>query len=202
MVLLYVVLPQYLVYKFSPQSAGSIARQISQFIFNPLPTPTPSPTPTPTPTPGLTPVTIIIPKLNIQTAIEQVGLTPDNYMDVPKNANNAGWYMYGTKPSEAGNAVITGHYDTPTGAPALFYYLKRLEIGDEVTTVSENAIKSIFTVTGKETIPYDKFPKDYVFVTKVGKNLNLITCDGVWNQQKRVYSDRIVVYTTLKEVIN
>jgi hypothetical protein len=75
----------------------------------------------------------------------------------------------------------------------------KLEAGDEVVVISENAIRSIFVVTDKATIPYDKFPNEEVFKTRPGKNLNLITCGGIWDAKKRTYLDRIVVYTTLKE---
>ena len=198
MIGLYVVLPQFLVTRLAPQIPAS------QIGFVPLPllvipTPLPTPLPTPSPTPGLVPVTIIIPKLEIKTAVELVGLTPTNNMDVPKDAANVGWYEHGPRPGEQGNAVMTGHYDTVTGRPAIFYYLKKLAPGDEVEVISNNAVKNIFVVTEVATIPYDKFPSDFVFKSKPGRNLNLITCDGIWDRQKRIYSDRIVVYTTLKE---
>lgn len=165
-------------------------------------TPFPSSTPTPSPSinPGLTPVTLIIPKLGIQAAIEPVGVTATNNMDVPKKAEDAAWYKYGSRPSEEGNAVISAHYDTPTGKPALFYYLKKLEPGDEVTVISENAVKSAFVVVEKASIPYDKFPNEQVFKTRPGKNLNLITCGGIWDPRKKIYSERLVVYTTYKEI--
>lgn len=156
------------------------------------------PQPTPSPTPDLTPVTLIIPKLGIQTAVEHVGLTETNNMEVPENADNVAWYIHGPKPSEKGNAVIAGHYDTPTGRPAIFYKLKTLEPGDEVEVISSNAVRTTFTVTEVSTIPYDVFPSDEVFVTREGVNLNLITCGGIWDARKKTYLDRIVVYTTVK----
>src|SRR3989344_2380129 len=109
MLFLYVLLPQYLVSKFTPQNKTFLALKLPE--SKPIPTATPLPTPTPTPSPDLTPATISIPKLNIQTAVELVGLTETNRMDVPKNAANIAWYMYGPKPSEPGNAVVAGHYD-------------------------------------------------------------------------------------------
>src|SRR3989338_5623118 len=92
MLFLYVLLPQYLVSKFAPQNKQLLALRLP--LSQPKPTSTPLPTPTPTPSPDLTPVTISIPKLNIQTAVELVGLTEANRMDVPKNASNIAWYMH------------------------------------------------------------------------------------------------------------
>ncbi|RJR14778.1 class F sortase [Candidatus Microgenomates bacterium] len=165
----------------------------------PTPTPDPTPTPTPSPTPVLAPATLIIPKLGIQAAVEHVGVTPANNMDVPKNAADVAWFQYGAAPGEEGNAVIAGHYDTPTGKPAIFYFLKTLEVGDEIEVISQGAVRLKFEVTEVASIPYDVFPNEYVFKDKPGRNVNLITCGGVWDPVQKIYSNRIVVYTTLKE---
>lgn len=199
---LYVFLPYYLASRTHDittlPARGTLTFKNGKAFF-PTPLPVPTPTPTPTPTPALTPATLIIPKLEIQAAIENVGVTEANNMDVPQKAENVAWYMYGPAPSEFGNAVIAGHYDTPTGRPAIFYHLRTLAAGDEIEVISINAVKSTFVVTEVASIPYDKFPNDFVFKTKPGKNLNLITCGGIWDKNKKIYSNRIVVYTTLKE---
>ncbi len=197
MLFLYVFLPQYLQQKYGAKLeklSGTIANNIPF-----IPHPTPFPTPVPTPSPDLSPATLIIPKLKIQAAVEPVGQTETGNMNVPKDTANVAWYQFGARPSEQGNAVIAGHLDTPTGRPAVFWSLKTLQKGDEVETISANAVRSTFVVTGVSSIPLDKFPNEEVFKTKPGKNLNLITCGGVWNSAKKIYSNRIVVYTTLKE---
>jgi len=161
-----------------------------------------APLPTATPLPkSLVPVGFVIPKLNIRADVEKVGQTKSLHIDVPKNAANVAWYVYGSKPGEVGNAIINGHYDTPSGRPAVFYYLKNLEKGDEVQVISEDGVQSDFVVTGKEELSYDTFPSEYVFFTKPGTNLNLITCDGIWNPTNRNYSMRVVVYTSLQSTI-
>ena len=189
MYFLNVFLPQFLVTNLAPGISGK-TNTVLEIV----------PTPTPTPSPGLTPVTMIIPKLKIQTAVESVGLTETNNMDTPKNAANVAWYGFGAKPGEEGNAVIAGHYDTPTGKPAIFYNLRKLSTGDEIEVISENGVHSIFVVSETSSIPYDIFPSEQVFKTKPGKNLNLITCGGIWDATKKTYTNRLVVYTTLKEV--
>lgn len=198
MLFLYIWIPHFLSQKFSPKIVDTISQVLPRPSGKGFTIPA-SPSPSPSPSPLLTPVTLIIPKLNIQSAVEPVGLTPTDNMDVPKKAEDVAWYMYGVPPSLLGNAVIAGHYDTPTGKPAIFYHLGKLAKGDEVVVISMGAVQNTFVVSEVSTIPFDIFPSDYVFKTKPGKNLNLITCGGIWNRQKKIYSDRIVVYTTLKE---
>lgn len=161
----------------------------------------PPATPTPTPAPDTTPRILRIPKLDVDAGLEHVGLTESQHMDVPKNADNAAWYRFGSKPGELGNAVIAAHLDTPSGRPAVFYRLGQLDVGDVVEVESVGRVRSIFLVVGKELIPYDTFPNEYVFNKKAGRNLNLITCGGVWNASEKMYNKRLIVYTTLKEVI-
>lgn len=155
-------------------------------------------TATPHPTPSILPAYLIIPKLNINSAIEPVGMTATGNMDVPKNAADTAWYKDGTVPGMRGNAVMTGHYDTVTGKPAVFYKLYSLAIGDTVTVVMGSGERFTYIVTWKDEIDYKIFPSTYVFWTKPGINLNLITCGGIWDRNAKIYSKRIVVYTTLQ----
>jgi LPXTG-site transpeptidase (sortase) family protein len=161
----------------------------------------PNPSPTPVPTPEVFPILLAIPSLNISANIEPVSLTETASMDVPKNAVDVAWYKFGAIPGQPGNAVINGHYDTPTGRPAVFYYLKNLQVGDDVKVVLSNNSVVNFVVTDKEDIPDDTVANEntnYIFNKKPGTNLNLITCDGIWNPTVKRYNKRIVVYTSLK----
>ena len=153
-----------------------------------------TPTPTAEYVPALTltniptPQKLTIKRLNLQAIIEQVGETEKGNMEVPANAANVGWYKEGTVPSEKGNAVLTGHYDTPSGRPAVFYKLYDLAIGDAIDVEFSNGSLKSFIVTGKDFIHLDVFPTQYVFNEKYGYNLNLITCGGVWDPKEKNYN--------------
>ncbi len=176
--------------------AGLISSRIRQFEQNKTPQVVTTTTSIPTPTP--IPALLVIPKLKIKAQIDPVGLTSTNNMDVPADASHVGWYMFGPMPSVRGNAVIAGHYDTPSGRPAIFYRLNRLVVGDTLDIELNDGTLHTFVVTGKDIIATDVFPEDYVFGTKYGINLNLITCNGVWDPVEKNYSKRLVVYATLK----
>src|SRR5258706_4423241 len=85
--------------------------------------------PTSTPSSAGTPVRISIPKLQLTAAVEAVDTDTQGRMDVPKHVQDVGWYAMGTKPGEKGSAVIDGHLDTVTGAPAVFYFVSKLQAG-------------------------------------------------------------------------
>ena len=152
-----------------------------------------------TPTPSLgQPMTLRIPKLNIQAPIESVGLTSTGRMDVPKTVGGTGWYAYGPKPGEVGNAVIDGHFDTPTGAPSVFYYIGNLHPGDTIQVVTTHHQTLTFTVTKVTSFPDNGFPIEEVFGASSSKNLNLITCSGMWDRTAHNYSNRTVIFSTLQ----
>lgn len=152
-----------------------------------------TPTTIPTPTVGK-PVSISIPVLGVNAAIEEVGLDAQGRMGVPEQNMDTAWYKYGPLPGSKGSAVIDGHFDTPTGAPAVFYNISRLQRGDIITTKDSYGNTYSFTVTQVTSYPYNKLPMQEIFATNDKPRLNLITCDGVWNRAAHNYSNRVVVY--------
>jgi len=148
------------------------------------------------------PVTISIPSLEVTADVEHVGKDSEGRMDVPKGVMNAAWYELGPLPGEYGNAVIAAHYDTPTGEPSTFYEINTLLPGDEIVVTDENGMEFVFNVTEVITYDNDNFPIKTVFGKNDKKMLNLITCAGIFDKEKKDYSDRTVVFSELKEVRN
>ncbi len=136
-----------------------------------------------------------IPKLKVSANIENVGLTADNNMDIPKSDWSAGWFSPGPKPGETGSAVIAGHLDSQTGKPAVFWNLHQLQAGDYIFIIDNDGNKKRFRVIGSEQYGAKNAPLEKIFGAQDGAYLNLITCNGVWNRQERNYDKRLVVFT-------
>lgn len=145
------------------------------------------------------PERLIIPKLGIDASVESVGQDSQGRMDVPKADADVGWYNMGYKPGENGSAVMAGHFDTVTGAPAVFYNINKLVPGDLLKVVGTNGQTLTYTVTDATAYPFDQVPLQAIFASKGTPQLNLITCDGVWNPGAHNYSQRLVVYSVLKQ---
>ncbi len=167
-------------------------------------TPWPSATVPPTPTEDViaaagVPVRLEIPAIGVDAVIEHVGLTAERAMDVPQDWMNVAWYEGGPMPGATGNSVIAGHFDTSTGGPAVFWMLNRLSPGDEAIITYEGGDRYTFIV--QELAEYDYDAKDDVIDTIFGEslapNLNLITCQGVWDYGNGTYNKRLVVFTEL-----
>ncbi len=152
--------------------------------------------PQPSVSPGI-PVSIVIPKIHVYAVVESVGMDSQGRMDVPKNASDTAWYSPGFKPGMKGSAVIDGHLDKATGAPAVFWNLKVLTTGDPISITENNGKTLTFAVDRVVRYPYDSFPIKEVFAATDIPMLNLITCNGVWDKNTKNYSDRLVVYSKL-----
>ncbi|GCE26371.1 hypothetical protein KDA_18550 [Dictyobacter alpinus] len=142
---------------------------------------------------------LVIPAIGVDAPVELVGKNPDGLMDVPtKNRwEGVGWYKEGPVPGQAGSAVIDGHLDRPGGAPAVFWRLRDLHVGD-VVSVKEKAGRTLrFKVTKVASYKPDEAPIEQIFGQKQGTFLNLITCAGIWIPAEHQTTERLVVYTKL-----
>lgn len=145
------------------------------------------------------PVTISIPKIDIDTTFEApLGLNDDMTIEVPETYTQVGWYKNGPTPGEVGPAVVLGHVDSYQG-PAVFWPLSKLEAGDEIEIEREDKTKVVFVVDSVKRYSQDDFPTELVYGTTDTPQLRLITCTGIYDKGVQRYSHNIVVYASLKE---
>lgn len=147
---------------------------------------------------GITPTRIKIPSMDIDTGVIPVGILDNGEMEVPEETDVTGWFDRGVKPGARGNAVIAGHVDSKEG-PAIFFYLKDIEIGETITVFDENGKEKTFKVKAKESYKNEEAPIEKIFGPSSERNLNLITCTGTFNYDEHLYPDRLVIYTELVE---
>ncbi len=141
------------------------------------------------------PVRLKIPKINVDIALEYVGITSQGAVDVPKDPVNAAWFNLGPRPGEIGNAVIDGHSGWKNGIRVAFDNLYKLQKGDRVYVEDDKGVVTSFVV--RESKKYDPHADTAdVFSSNDGKSyLNLITCEGIWDKVSKSYSKRLVVFT-------
>lgn len=141
------------------------------------------------------PLRLKIPTLNIDSVIEYVGLTKDGAMDVPKDQNNVGWLEIGNRPGEIGSAVLAGHYGWKNKKPSVFDSLYKLQKDDKIYI--EDSLGNIISFTVRESKRYDQnATATEVFGSNDGlAHLNLITCEGIWDETSKSYPTRLVVFT-------
>jgi LPXTG-site transpeptidase (sortase) family protein len=141
------------------------------------------------------PIRLTIPKINVDAAFDYVGLTDKGAMDISKNQDDVAWFDLGPRPGENGSAVVAGHYGLKDGKASVFDDLYKLRQGDKLYVKDDKGATISFVV--RESRRYDPdADASAVFGSNDGKShLNLITCEGVWDEVAKSYSERLVVFT-------
>lgn len=144
------------------------------------------------------PIRLKIPAIQVDTSIDLMGIDADGLMQSPNNAKSVGWYKQGPRPGDIGSAVIDGHYGKWQGGyNSVFDNLHTLQKGDSVYVESSSGSTVTFIV--RELRMYNpKANSNDVFISNDGlSHLNLITCDGSWDEESKSYSKRLIVFTDM-----
>lgn len=141
------------------------------------------------------PVRLKIPKITVDAVVQYVASTSEGTMGVPDNTADVGWYKFGPRPGEEGSAVVAGHLNGTDGGAGVFVDLYKLTRGDILSIEDDHGGITNFVV--RESRIYDPGYAEEVFSKNDGKYLNLITCDGLWDDEKEDYSKRLVVFADL-----
>lgn len=138
-----------------------------------------------------------IPAIGVRTGqIIDLGLQPDETLEVPGDAVTAGWFTGGPTPGETGPAIVAGHVDYQHVA-GVFQRLKDLPSGAEVTVHRVDGTTAVFAVRSVEHYAKVEFPADEVYGDTAGPELRLITCGGAFDRSSGNYEDNIVAYAEL-----
>ena len=147
----------------------------------------------------MAPTSLHIPAIGVATDLVGLGLNDDNTVEVPEDADKAGWFDLGPTPGRPGSAVILGHVDSSVG-PAVFSRLRHLQAGDEVEVRLADGTTAPFAVTHVVTYPNDRFPARKVYAgTPRRPTLKLVTCGGRYDAEAGGYQSNVVVYTSYQQ---
>jgi len=135
---------------------------------------------------------IIIPKINVNAALETKGLDENKKMEDPSTATKVAWYKFDF--DSEGNKVFAGHLNK-NGKPAIFANLKELK-KDDVIFLRIRGVYFAYSVV--DNIPYEV---NYPFFDNLVRSskldlITLITCDGEFVNDEIDYSHRRVVRAT------
>ena len=140
------------------------------------------------------PMHISIPNIGVDADIEPVGKLEGGKMGVPFIPMNAGWYQHGPRPGELGSAVLDGHVNWFGGVNAVFADLHAVQVGDRIIITDDKEVARTFVVERTERYrPMDDAREVFKSQDDLVR-LNLITCDGPWDEVMKTHSFRLVVF--------
>ena len=138
------------------------------------------------------PSRLVVPDLELDEELIDLGIAQDGTMAVPERAEDAGWLTTAGRPGGFGPTVIAGHVDSREG-PGVFYHLTRVRVGALITVYTQDGVAANYRVTRVEDFPKSEFPTVAVFGATVSDELRLITCTGEFNEDAASYrSNRVV----------
>jgi len=146
--------------------------------------------------PASPPVRLQVPAIGVDSELMALGLQDDGSLEVPPEGFPAGWFTGAPMPGEVGPAVMAGHVDW-NGSPGVFYDLRSLAAGDEITVTRADGTAVVFGVVSVDQFDKDAFPTDAVYGDLDHPGLRLITCGGSFDDAERSYDDNVVVFADL-----
>ena len=150
--------------------------------------------PAPGAAPSGLPVRLEIPEIGVDSFIEDAYITPQGAMEVPSGTVDVAWFALGPHPGQVGSAVIGGHFGIENGVPFVFYDLSKLKAGDKIYIINDEGDTIAFVVSSTALYGANA-DATTVFTSSDGlAHLNLITCEGIWNEISGEYPDRTVVF--------
>lgn len=142
------------------------------------------------------PVRLVIDKIGVDALIETVGLTPDGLMDAPNTDHGVGWYSKSARAGEKNYAMLLdGHYGTAQ-APAVFYRLTELGLGDSLKVHGDNgAVLEYKVVEMEQQYASDVDMRKAMYPYRKGvQSMTIITCEGEYDATNNSYDKRTIVY--------
>ncbi len=126
--------------------------------------------------------------------VDPVGVEEDGDMQIPEDANRAGWYRFGPAPDDAqGATVLAAHVDSRTTGIGQFSRLRNLQPGSTVSLTTSDGRAHTYEVVDRQKIPKVGAPVAQWFDRTGAPRLVLVTCGGAFRQDIGHYVDNVVV---------
>ena len=141
------------------------------------------------------PTRVKVPEIQVDSDLIYTNLKSDGTLETPSvhEPKQASWYSGSPRPGDVGPAIVLGHVDGDR-QQGVFYRLRELKVGSQITIEREDRSTVSFTVYKVIHADKDDFPTNLVYGDTAGSEIRLITCGGVFNRAKRSYEDNIIVF--------
>lgn len=141
---------------------------------------------------------ITLPTIKAEGFVEKVGVDQNTQIAVPTNINLAGWYTEALAPGQAGLSIIDGHLDGYKH-DGIFKNLEKLKTDQTYVIERGDGKRLTYKVKTVTSVPTDQAAtKLFTHDPAIKSQLNLITCGGTFNKDKKQYENRVIVVSELQ----
>jgi LPXTG-site transpeptidase (sortase) family protein len=152
------------------------------------------------PVPGGEGDRLIISKIGVDAPMTMRVVGNDGIMQNPEGPKDVAWYDFsavsglGGRPGVGGNTIISGHVDYHDYGPAVFWDLRKIEPGDEITIHLRDGSEYKYSVQWNRTIDPAAISWNDVVAATPQESVTMITCAGTFDSSTRSYDQRRVVW--------
>ena len=158
------------------------------------------------PVPGAEGDRLLIPSIGVDAPLTMRVVTTDANgaakMENPEGPKDVAWYDFsafpslGGRPGVGGNTVLSGHVDYHNYGPAVFWDLRKLEVGGEIIIHLRDGTEYKYTVQWNRTVEPSSTTWSDIVASTPQESLTMITCAGTFDSSTRSYDQRRVVWAT------
>lgn len=140
------------------------------------------------------PARIRVDALDLDMAVDPVGVDDDGLMELPPDTAVAGWYRFGPGlGASKGTTVIAAHVDSNAYGLGPFSRLKELGPGAEIVLSAAEGSVLRYVVSAVTTTIKGEVPLDALFANDGPARLALVTCGGDFDYETRHYLSNVLV---------
>lgn len=140
------------------------------------------------------PTRVTVPDLGIDMPVDPVGVEDDGTMEIPQDADRAGWYRFGPAPADPeGATVVAAHVDSWTTGVGPFSLLRDVAVGARVELTTADGTVHAYTVQEVVQVPKGDAPVERWFDRSGAPRIVLVTCGGAFDREVGHYSDNVAV---------
>lgn len=142
----------------------------------------------------------LIPKISVDAPMTKRVVGGDGVMENPDGPTDVAWYDFSTfdglggRPGVGGNTVISGHVDYHDYGPAVFWDLRKVEPGDEITIRLSDGSEYKYTVQWNRVVEPTSTVWSEIVAATPQESVTMITCAGEFDAGTRSYDQRRVVW--------
>ncbi len=144
----------------------------------------------------IAPIRIVVPSIQVDAAIVELGVKPNGEMDSPDGPSPVGWYNFSPTPGNPGNTVMSGHRDWHTGVTGVFWRLSEIRPGDRISVQLMDGSRVEYIAAVSALLSEDEFPIGEVVGHTDVETITLISCEGIFNSATLGYDKRRVVWAS------
>lgn len=145
---------------------------------------------------GPAPTQLRVPSVDLDMRVLPVGVQDNGDMELPPSVKEAGWYRFGTRPSDpTGSTLVAAHVDSRAEGLGPFARLRGIPTDASALLTTQDGTVHRYRVVSVRKVEKVDLSSLAVFERDGPARLTLLTCGGPYDRDSG-YRDNVVITAT------